>query len=100
MCLLDHLMYDNLVYVQHHAHPSSPPLTPLPLWLMLFPTSPPSHQVLIYPCWAYAGSHSCCVPSNSHATPTTSRSPPPTLLGTLPGPGRQVYHAGLSTRAS
>lgn len=47
MCLLDHLMYDNLVYVQHHAHPSSPPLTPLPLRLMLFPTSPPSHQVLI-----------------------------------------------------
>lgn len=72
MCLLDSLMYDNLVYVQHQAPSSSPPLTPLPLWLMLFFSQlvPPPTRSLFYPCRAYAGSHSCCVPSNIHATPT------------------------------
>lgn len=77
-------------------------------WCFLLPTSPPPTRSLFYPCRAYAGSHRCCVPSNSHATQTEqcwwclsilwlSSSHP---LGDAPWASQQVYHAGPSTQQS
>lgn len=86
MCLFDNLMYDNLMNIQHQAHSPSPPLIPLPLWLMLFfsqlagPTPGPyfMHAGLIQAatdamCLATAAPHS---ESSAGGIPPSSRSHP------------------------
>lgn len=105
MCLFDNLMYDNLVNVQHQVHSPSPPLIPLPLWLMLFFSQlAPSHQVLILSMQGlYRQPQLLCAyqqPRHTHRAVPVASLHPLTLLGMLPGPGRQVYHAGLSTQQS